>query len=87
MHILLAIGFVLALIISIFAVQNSTYLIPIKFLLWEFKTSSIIIIMSSAAFGAIITAIFSIPGHLKNKLKIKKLNKKIKGIEDTKVKI
>jgi uncharacterized integral membrane protein len=83
MHILLAIGFVLALIISIFAVQNSTPPITINFLFWEVKTSLIPIIMGSAAFGAIITAIFSIPGQLKNKLKIKKLNKKIKGIEDT----
>ncbi|MDY6863337.1 MAG: LapA family protein [Thermodesulfobacteriota bacterium] len=84
MHILLAIGFVLALIVSVFAVQNSTS-ITIEFLFWEFNTSLVMVIMGSTAFGAIITAIFSIPGYMKNKLKIKKLTKKIEGIEDTTV--
>ncbi len=50
---------IMALIVAIFAIQNSAA-IPIKILFWEINFSLAIIILLSAVIGAVITGIMGI---------------------------
>ncbi|QDR80850.1 LapA family protein [Sporomusa termitida] len=45
-------AFIFALLVAVFAVQNSLA-VTVSFLVWSFQTSLVIIILGSAAFGAL----------------------------------
>ncbi|EAX46770.1 hypothetical protein TcarDRAFT_0435 [Thermosinus carboxydivorans Nor1] len=49
----LFLSFVFALLVAIFAVQNSLP-VTVTFLMWSFQTSLVIIILGAATFGALV---------------------------------
>lgn len=73
---------VMALIIAIFAIQNSA-VIPIKFLFAQVQISLAIIIILSAVIGAVITVVMGIKKERDIKKKNKDLVKKIQELERT----
>jgi uncharacterized integral membrane protein len=55
----LFIAFVLAILIALFALQN-TLAVNVRFLLWEYDTSLVLIILGSTMFGAMLTFLASL---------------------------
>jgi uncharacterized integral membrane protein len=80
MYLPLILSFLMMLGITIFALQNGK---PwnVKFLLWDFETSQIAVILGSALIGAIIVSIFSLPLLIKKHFREKRLAKQIREIE------
>lgn len=77
------IGFILslifAIIVALFAVLNSE---PVSIrLFWQkYEFSQGIVILGSAALGAVIVLILGVFGNIRTKLKIHDLNNQIKGL-------
>lgn len=69
-------GLLFSLAVAIFAVQNSTS-VDVKFLAWGFNDISLVlVIISSAVGGALITLLFSLPKQLRNVMKVNELTTK-----------
>ncbi|WP_432401238.1 LapA family protein [Wukongibacter sp. M2B1] len=81
MQILFIFSLVFAILVSIFAVMNSDP-VTIKLLWKQFEFSQAIIILGSAAIGAIIVALLGMVNRVKSSLKIRELQNKIKGLEN-----
>jgi lipopolysaccharide assembly protein A len=60
----LFIAFVLAILIALFALQN-TLAVNVRFLLWEYDTSLVLIILGSTMFGAILTFLASLGSRIR----------------------
>lgn len=71
---------IFAIIITIFALQNSDP-VKINFLFANIEISQALVIFISAVCGAIIVAILGFYKNLKVKINFKKANKEIKGLE------
>ncbi len=78
-------GFIISLIFSIlvalFAIQNSGSVV-ISFLFAEFNISQALVILISAALGAMIVMLLGIVKQIKLKIKMKEQLKKIKKLEE-----
>lgn len=69
-------GLLFSLAVAIFAVQNSTS-VDVKFLAWGFNDISLVlVIISSAVGGALVTLLFSLPKQLRNAMKVNDLTAK-----------
>lgn len=80
MQVLFIFSLVFAILVSIFAVMNSDP-VTIKLLWKQYEFSQAIVILGSAAFGAIIVALLGIVNRVKTTLKVRELQNKIKGLE------
>lgn len=80
MQILFIFSLIFAILVSIFAVMNSDP-VTIKLLWKQFEFSQAIVILGSAAFGAIIVALMGMVSRVKSTLKVRELQNKIKGLE------
>jgi len=49
----------LAILIAVFALQN-TFPVTVQFLFWEYQTSLVLVILSSTAIGAALSALASL---------------------------
>ncbi|WP_099191373.1 LapA family protein [Tepidibacter mesophilus] len=75
------ISLIFAILVALFAVQNSGSVV-ISFLFAEFNISQALVILISAALGAIIVMLLGFIKQIKLKLKIKEQSKKIKSLEE-----
>ncbi|SHJ51096.1 LapA family protein [Paramaledivibacter caminithermalis] len=80
MQILFVFSLVFAILVSLFAVMNSDP-VTIKLLWKQYRFSQAIVILGSAAIGAIIVALLGIFSKVKSSLKIRELNNKIRKLE------
>lgn len=72
---------IICIIVSLFAIQNG-YPVDIDLFFVQFhQVSQSIVILLSAAFGAIVALLFGISRTLKGKSDIRKMKKELKGIE------
>lgn len=71
---------VFSLVVAIFAIQNAVQ-VTVNFLIWNFQTSLVVVILSAAVIGAL--AIFSVGMFRQFSLsrKIKEYDKKVKELE------
>jgi len=75
-------AFLVAIGITIFAVQNSTApAVTIKFLSWEFGTSLMSTLMLSLGLGMLIILLLWIPTAIRASLRAKKLRKEIEVLK------
>ncbi len=81
MQILFIFSLVFAILVSVFAVMNSDP-VTIKLLWKQYEFSQAIIILGSAAIGAIIVALLGMVNRVKSSLKVRELQNKIKGLEN-----
>jgi len=75
------ISLIFAILVAVFAIQNSGSVV-ISFLFAEFNISQALVILISAALGAIIVMLLGFIKQIKLKLKIKEQLKKIKNLEE-----
>lgn len=75
------ISLVFAILVAIFAIQNSSS-VAIKFLFAEFSTSQALVILISTIIGAIIVTVLATITQVKSNLKIRNSTKTIARLEE-----
>ncbi|MDH4304357.1 MAG: LapA family protein [Nitrospira sp.] len=55
----LLLALILAILIAVFALQN-TFPVTVQFLVWEYQTSLVLVILTSTAIGAALSGIASL---------------------------
>ena len=73
-------AFVFALLVAVFAVQNSLP-VTVSFLMWSFQTSLVIIILGAATFGAMTILSLSLLVQFKLRRTIAKLTETQRHLE------
>ncbi len=76
----LFLAFLFVLAVTLFAVQNSQQ-VTMKFLYWEFSFPLVMLILSSAATGVLVTLLFSIAKQLKLSIQVRDLQSRLRQLE------
>lgn len=76
----LIIGFLFALTVALFAVQNST-MVSVRVLAWMVETSLVLVIIGSAALGALSATLLGLPSAIRLRLKVREYEGKLKRME------
>ncbi|WP_093687828.1 LapA family protein [Sporolituus thermophilus] len=76
----LFLSFVFALLVAIFAVQNSLP-VTVSFLMWSFQTSLVIIILGAATFGALVIVSLATLAQFRLKRTIHQLRQRLSDLE------
>jgi uncharacterized integral membrane protein len=75
-------AFLVVVLLAIFAVQNSSApMVTMKFLFWQFETSSVYTILGSIGSGMVIILLLWIPSAIRASLRTKNLKKEIEILE------
>jgi len=74
----LLIAFLFAIMIAVFALQN-TVAANVRFLVWEYETSLVLIIIGSAMSGAILTFVASLGPRIRRAREIRHLEQTIQS--------
>ncbi|AIS52104.1 hypothetical protein TKV_c09250 [Thermoanaerobacter kivui] len=74
---------IFAILVAIFAISNAGP-VDISFLYWHYSISQALVILLSAAIGAIIVGIIGVFGQIRYSVTIKGLNNRIKELEKEK---
>ena len=80
MRALIALALILALLVTIFAVQNNA-VTTIKFLFWSVEGSAALVLMITLVLGIIIGALLMAPGSVRNRLRIHELRRKVEALQ------
>jgi len=80
MRALVALALILALLVTIFAVQNNADT-TVKFLAWSVRGSAALVLMITLFVGIIVGVLLMIPGSVRNRLKVAELNRQAKSLE------
>lgn len=80
MRALIALALILALLVTIFAVQNNA-VTTIKFLFWSVEGSAALVLMIALFLGIIIGALLMTPGSVRNRLKVRELRRTVESLE------
>lgn len=75
----LIVALLLATLVAIFAVQNAAE-ITVRFLVWTFQSSVVVVILISAGMGALLAALVSLPQTLKARRRLKETEAKLKRL-------
>lgn len=86
MRIFFAIALVLALVVTVFAVQNNQP-ITINFLFWSVEGSLALVLMVTLVFGIVIGALLMVPGSIRNRLQVGGLRRTVRSLEDEKASV
>ena len=73
------VGLILGLAIAIFALQN-TMAVEVKFLGWQVAGSLAVVVLGSAAAGALVALFFGIPEILKARWRIRNLERRLQSM-------
>ncbi len=80
MRALIALALILALLVTIFAVQNNADT-TVKFLAWSVRGSAALVLMITLTVGIVVGLLLMIPGSVRNRLKVAELNRQVKSLE------
>jgi len=69
----------LTTLVAIFAVQNAGE-VTVRFLIWTFQTSVVIVILMSAGMGALLAAVVSLPQTLKARRRLRESDKRLEQL-------
>lgn len=70
----------LTTLVAIFAVQNAGE-VTVRFLIWTFQTSVVIVILISAGMGALLAAVVSLPQTLKARRRLRESDKRLEQLK------
>jgi uncharacterized integral membrane protein len=75
------IGFlILAIVVAIFSIQNSGEAV-VKFIWWQFQSSLVVVILISAALGAIMAIFLNLPGNFRLRMRMREQSQRIAELE------
>ncbi|MCH8339299.1 MAG: LapA family protein [Chloroflexi bacterium] len=83
MRIFFAAALILALLVTVFTVQNNQS-IPISFLLWSIQGSLALVLMTTLVFGILIGILMMAPGSIRNRLQVSSLQRTVRELEQDK---
>ena len=83
MRIFFAVALILALLVTVFTVQNNQS-IPISFLLWSIQGSLALVLMTTLVFGILIGLLLMAPGSIRNRLQVSSLQRTVRELEQDK---
>ena len=83
MRIFFAFALILALLVTVFTVQNNQS-IPISFLLWSIQGSLALVLMTTLVFGILIGLLLMAPGSIRNRLQVSSLQRTVRELEQDK---
>ncbi len=83
MRIFFAVALILALLVTVFTVQNNQS-IPISFLLWSIQGSLALVLMTTLVFGILIGLLLMAPGSIRNRLHVGSLQRTVRELEQDK---
>ena len=75
----LILALVLATLVAIFAVQNAQE-VNVRFLVWTFQSSVVIVILISLGVGALLAALISLPQTLKARRRLKESERQLERL-------
>ena len=81
MRIFFAIALVLALVVTVFAVQNNQP-ITISFLFWSIEGSLALVLMITLVLGIVIGVMLMLPGSVRTRLQVGGLRRTVRNLED-----
>ncbi len=73
------VALLLATLVAIFAVQNAEE-VTVRFLVWTFQTSVVIVILVSAGMGALLAALISLPQTIKARRRLRQSERKLERL-------
>ena len=73
-----AVGLVLGLVVAVFAMQN-TPAVEIRFLGWQANGPLALVVLASAAAGALVALFFTLPGILRGRWRIRNLERRLES--------
>jgi len=82
-RIFFAAALILALLVTVFTVQNNQS-IPISFLLWSIQGSLALVLMTTLVFGILIGILMMAPGSIRNRLQVSSLQRTVRELEQDK---
>jgi uncharacterized integral membrane protein len=74
----LFVALLFAILIAVFALQN-TVTVNVRFLVWEYETSLVLIILGSAMLGAILTFVASLGPRIRHARETKQLEQTVQS--------
>jgi uncharacterized integral membrane protein len=81
MQFFFGLAFLVAIVLAIFAIQNSTApTVMMRFLFWQFETSLVYAILGSIGSGMVIILLLWIPSAIKGSFRPKNLRKEIDAL-------
>lgn len=83
MRIFIALALILALLVTIFAVQNNQP-ITISFLFWSIEGSLALVLMITLVLGIAIGALLMAPGSVRSRIQIGSLERTVRSLEEEK---
>jgi len=83
MRIFFAVALILALLVTVFAVQNNQP-ITISFLFWSIEGSLALVLMITLVLGIVIGILLMAPGSVRNRLQIGGLQRSVRFLEQEK---
>jgi uncharacterized integral membrane protein len=83
MRIFFAVALILALLVTVFAVQNNQP-ITISFLFWSIEGSLALVLMITLVFGIVIGVLLMAPGSVRTRLQIGGLQRSVRSLEQEK---
>lgn len=83
MQFYLILALLFALLVAVFAIQN-TAPVTLIFFAWRFQVSLVVIVLGGLAFGAIIMGLLGFLHHIRLSLEIKKLRSSVNQLEKAK---
>jgi putative membrane protein len=72
------VGLILGLAIAVFALQN-TMAVEVRFLAWQVAGSLAVVVLGSAAAGALVVFLFGIPEIVTARWRIRSLERRLEG--------
>ncbi|MBW8004778.1 MAG: LapA family protein [candidate division NC10 bacterium] len=75
----LMLALLLTTLVAIFALQNADE-VTVRFLVWTFQTSVVIVILTSAGMGALLAALLSLPQTLRARRRMKESEEKLERL-------
>jgi uncharacterized integral membrane protein len=83
MRIFFAVALILALLVTVFAVQNNQQ-ITISYLFWSIEGSLALVLMISLVLGIVIGVLLMAPGSVRSRLQIGGLQRSVRSLEEDK---
>ncbi len=75
----LMLALLLTTLVAIFALQNADE-VTVRFLVWTFQTSVVIVILTSAGMGALLATLLSLPQTLRARRRMKESEEKLERL-------
>lgn len=81
MYVKLVVSALILIALLISAFQNRE-MFDLRFLLWDFRLPATALVLYSAVAGAAFVAVLALPGLVRGRIRIKKLDKEICGLRE-----